>query len=61
MRIATNLSELGRLGTYRLHPDNDDARFPQQAIERLLPDAAFAGCVDALSGDLDTVITVDSR
>ncbi|MBN9089183.1 MAG: FkbM family methyltransferase [Reyranella sp.] len=61
MRIATNLSELDRLGTYRLHPDNDDARFLQQAIQRLLPDAEFAGYVNELSGDLDTVITVDSR
>jgi cell division protein ZapE len=39
------------LGTYRLHPDNDDARFLQQAIERLLPDAEFAGYVDDLSDD----------
>jgi hypothetical protein len=61
MRIATNLSELGSLGTYRLHPDNDDARFLQQAIQRLLPDAEFAGYVNELADDADTVITVGSR
>src|SRR5690348_14306598 len=61
MRIATNLFELGDLQTYRLHPNNDDTRFLQQAIQRLLPDAHFAGYVDTLSGDLDTVITVDSE
>jgi hypothetical protein len=61
MRIVTNFSELSGLGTCRLHFDNDDTRFLQQAIGRLLPDATFAGYVDKLSDDLDTVITVDSK
>jgi FkbM family methyltransferase len=61
MRIATNFFELVGLGTYRLHPDNDDTRFLQQAIQCLLPDAQFAGYVEKLSADLDTVITVDSK
>jgi FkbM family methyltransferase len=61
MRIATNLSELGPLGPFQLHPDNDDTRFLQRAIERLLPQAHFAGFVDRLSRDQDTVVTVDSR
>ena len=61
MRIATNLFELGALGIYRLHPDNDDARFLQQAIERLMPQAEFAGFVNELSRSPDTVITVDSK
>lgn len=61
MRVATNLSELGSLGTFQLHPNNDDTRFLQQAIERLLPQSQFAGFVDKLSDDQDTVITVDSR
>jgi FkbM family methyltransferase len=61
MRIATNLSELGDLGTFQLHPNNDDSRFLQKAIERLLPQARFAGFVDKLSDDQDTVVTVDSR
>src|SRR5438132_306472 len=61
MRIATNLSELCELGTFQLHPDNDDTRFLQKAIERLLPTARFAGFVDKLTSDQGTVITVDSR
>jgi FkbM family methyltransferase len=61
MRIATNLSELGSLGNYCLHPDNDDARFLQKAIQQLLPDADFLGYTAELSGEQDTVITVDSR
>ncbi|HSS83797.1 MAG TPA: hypothetical protein VLL30_08470, partial [Reyranella sp.] len=61
MRIATNFSELVGLGTYRLHPDNDDTRFLQQAIQRLLPQAQFAGFVNELSSGPDTIVTVDSR
>jgi FkbM family methyltransferase len=61
MRVATNLAELGSLGTFRLHPDNEDTRFLQKAIERLVPESQFAGFVDKLSKDQDTVITVDSR
>ncbi len=61
MRVATNLSELQGLGRYSLHPDNDDTRFLQQAIGRLLPHTQFDGFVEKLSKDQDTVITVDSR
>jgi FkbM family methyltransferase len=61
MRIATNLAELDGLGTYRLHPDNDDARFLHKTIERLLPKAKFEGFIDKLSDHPNTVITVDSR
>jgi hypothetical protein len=49
MRVATNLAELGDLGTYQLHPDNDDTRFLQKAIGLLLPRAQFNGFLDKLS------------
>jgi FkbM family methyltransferase len=61
MRIATNLAELGDLQTFQLHPDNDDTRFLQQAISRLMPQSQFTGFVNELSGDQGTVITADSR
>src|SRR5579871_1165334 len=61
MRVATNLAELQGLGRYSLHPNSDDALFLQRAIGRLLPHAQFAGFVEKLSKDQDTVISVDGR